>query len=82
MQSRINLAAILALAALASGASALAQTGEFANQPPGSVVHQGYALQDQWQARKRASTGSSFEPVQGPKPRQIDSYETTKRHDK
>ncbi len=85
MQFPINLSAILVLALLASAGHALAQTGEFAVQPPGSVVHQGYALQDWWQqqnARNRASAGPSVEPAQGPKPRQMNSHETTKRRDK
>jgi len=50
MRSRFRVSAILAVALLASTGSALAQTGEFANQPPGSVVHRGYALQDWWQS--------------------------------
>jgi hypothetical protein len=85
MRSPVNLAAIPVLALLASAGHALAQTGEFANQPPGSVVHQGYALQDWWQqqnARNRGFAGPWLEPAQGPKPRQMDSYETTKRRDK
>jgi hypothetical protein len=84
MQSPINLSAILVLALLASG-SARAQTGEFPYQPPGSVVHEGYALQDWWQqqnARNRASAGPWVEPARGPKPRQMNSYETTKRRDR
>jgi len=55
MQSCINLSAILTLVVLASTVSALAQTGEFANQPPGSVVHQGYALQDWWQSQRNGA---------------------------
>jgi hypothetical protein len=66
MQSRINLSAILVLAMLASAGHALAQTGEFASQPPGSVVHQGYALQDAWQNARNHPT---VEPVQPRKPR-------------
>ena len=50
MRSRFKVSAILAAALLASTASVLAQTGEFANIPPGSTVHQGYALQDWWQS--------------------------------
>jgi hypothetical protein len=55
MQSRIPLSAILVLAMLASAGHGLAQTGEFANQPPGSVVHQGYALQDWWQSQRNGA---------------------------
>jgi hypothetical protein len=83
MQSPINLSVILVLALLASAGHALAQTGEFPYQPPGSTVQRGYALQDWWQnARNRAFAGPSVEPAQGPKPRQMNSYENTKRHDK
>jgi len=83
MRTPMKLSAILVLALLASAGHALAQTGEFANQPTGATVHQGYALQDWWQnARNRASTGPWVEPAQGPKPRQMNSYETTKRRDK
>jgi hypothetical protein len=79
----MNLSAILVLALLASAGSAFAQTGEFAVQPPGSVVHRGYALQDWYQnERNRASAGPWAEPTQGPKPRPMNSYETTKRRDK
>src|SRR5580692_6501483 len=52
MPSRINLSALVLLAVLASAGHALAQTGEFANQPPGSVVHRGYELQDWWQSQR------------------------------
>jgi hypothetical protein len=55
MQSRITRSAILVLALLASAGHAFAQTGEFANQPPGSVVHQGYALQDWWQSQRNGT---------------------------
>ena len=82
MQSPMNLSAILVLALLASG-SAFAQTGEFAVLPPGSVVHQGYALQDWYQnERNRAFAGPWAEPAQGPKPRQMNSAQTTKRRDR
>jgi hypothetical protein len=85
MQSPMKLSAILVLALVASAGHALAQTGEFANQPTGATVHQGYALQDWWQqqnARNRASPGTWVEPAQGPKPRQMNSDTTTKRRDK
>jgi hypothetical protein len=85
MQSPLKLSAILVFTVLASAGHALAQTGEFANQPTGTTVHQGYALQDWWQqqnARNRASTGPWVEPVQGPKPRQMNSDAAVKRRDK
>ena len=46
MRSHFRIAACLVIALLASAASALAQTGEFAAHVPGTVVHYGYALQD------------------------------------
>jgi hypothetical protein len=82
MRSVTNFSAILVLAMLASAGNALAQTGEFANQPPGSVVHQGYALQDWWQNTRSRAAAGPVEPVQGPKPRQMDSREAAKRRDK
>jgi hypothetical protein len=85
MQCRVKLSAVLVLAVLASAGQALAQTGEFANIPPGSVVHRGYELQDLWQqqnARNRALTSPWIEPVRGPKPRQMNSDTATKRRDK
>ena len=68
MQSRINLSAIVLLAMLAPAGGALAQTGEFANQPPGSVVHQGYALQDWWQSQRNGAReqAPSAETMQAP----------------
>ena len=85
MQCPMKLSAVLVLAALASAGQALAQTGEFANMPPGSVVHRGYELQDLWQqqnARNRALTSPWVEPAQGPKPRPMNSSTATKRRDK
>lgn len=70
--------AILALALFASTGSVVAQTGEFASPVPGSVVHQGYALQDWWQnARNPARVRPPVEAAQVPKPRQV---EAAKRH--
>ena len=46
MRNHFNLPAILVVALLASTASVVAQTGEFASPVPGSVVHQGYELQE------------------------------------
>lgn len=53
MRNHFKVSAILVGALLASTASVVAQTGEFASPVPGSVVHQGYALQDWWQERNR-----------------------------
>jgi hypothetical protein len=49
MRSHLKVSAVLVIALFASTASVVAQTGEFASPVPGSVVHQGYALQDWWQ---------------------------------
>lgn len=46
MRSHFKASACLAAVLLASSTSVLAQTGEFAATVPGSVVHEGYALQD------------------------------------
>jgi hypothetical protein len=78
MPSRTILSSIFVLAVLGSG-HALAQTGEFASQPPGSVVHQGYALQDAWQ---NARHHASIDPVKAPKPYRMESSEASKRRDK
>jgi hypothetical protein len=55
MQNHLRVSAIVAVALFASTASVVAQTGEFANQPPGSTVHQGYALQDWWQSLRNGT---------------------------
>ena len=55
MPNLLKAPAILMVALFASTASVAAQTGEFANQPPGSVVHQGYALQDWWQSQRNGA---------------------------
>ena len=44
--------AFLVVLLFASSGSVLAQTGEFVATVPGSVVHEGYALQDWWQAQR------------------------------
>jgi hypothetical protein len=54
MRNHFKVSSILVGALLASTVSVVAQTGEFASPVPGSVVHQGYALQDWWQERNRA----------------------------
>jgi len=55
MPNHPKVPAILMVALFASTVSAAAQTGEFANQPPGSTVHQGYALQDWWQSLRNGT---------------------------
>jgi hypothetical protein len=51
--------AILIASALCATPMALAQTGEFASQVPGAVVHAGWELQDRLQnARSGMPTGS------------------------
>jgi hypothetical protein len=55
MRSHFKVSAALMVALLTSTVSVAAQTGEFANQPPGSTVHQGYALQDWWQSLRNGT---------------------------
>jgi hypothetical protein len=55
MPNHLKVPAIVMAALFASTASVAAQTGEFANQPPGSTVHQGYALQDWWQSMRNGT---------------------------
>jgi hypothetical protein len=60
MRSHFKVSAVLAVALFASALfasteSVIAQTGEFASPVPGSVVHQGYALQDWWQSRRNGA---------------------------
>lgn len=69
MRNHFKVSAILVGALLASTVSVVAQTGEFASPVPGSVVHQGYALQDWWQnARKRAQVDPPVYVVPEQKP--------------
>ena len=55
MRPHVKVSAILMVALFTSTVSVAAQTGEFANQPPGSTVHQGYALQDWWQSMRNGT---------------------------
>ena len=55
MPNHLKVPAILMVALFASTVSVAAQTGEFANQPPGSTVHQGYALQDWFQSLRNGT---------------------------
>lgn len=55
MRSHVKVSAVLLVALLMSTVSVAAQTGEFANQPTGSTVHQGYALQDWWQSLRNGA---------------------------
>jgi hypothetical protein len=64
MRNHFKVSAILVGALLASTTSVVAQTGEFASPVPGSVVHQGYALQDWWQERNRAPASPTAVPPQ------------------
>jgi hypothetical protein len=58
----------LAIAFLASSATAQAQTGDFAATVPGSVVHAGYGLQDWWQELRNGKQAPppAIEAVQDP----------------
>jgi hypothetical protein len=58
----------LAIAFLASSATAQAQTGEFAATVPGSVVHAGYGLQDWWHELRngKQEPPPAMEAVQDP----------------
>jgi hypothetical protein len=47
-----KMSASLAVLLFASSGNVLAQTGEFAATVPGSVVREGFALQDWWQAQR------------------------------
>jgi hypothetical protein len=58
MRIQTALPAIMVASLLGSTLMAIAQTGEFATQVPGSVVHEGWELQDRLQdarSEKRAS---------------------------
>jgi hypothetical protein len=54
-----KVSAFLAVILFASTGNVLAQTGEFAATVPGSVVHEGYALQD-WLQEQR---NGRYEPA-------------------
>jgi len=58
----------LAIAFLASSATAQAQTGDFAATVPGSVVHAGYGLQDWLQELRngKAEPPPSLEAIHDP----------------
>lgn len=59
MRTLIAHSAILIFLLLASSTITLAQTGEFAGQVPGPIVHEGWRLQDQFQnARSKTSIRS------------------------
>jgi hypothetical protein len=69
MQSTFKVSAILAVALFASSTGVLAQTGEFASIPPGSVVHAGYGLQDWLQSLRNGTPEPpppAVEAVQAP----------------
>ncbi len=74
MRNHLKVSAVLVAALFASTASVDAQTGEFANQPPGAVVHEGYELQDWWQnARNRAPVYPPAAAVPEPKSQQAET---------
>ena len=77
MRNHFNLPAILVVALLASTASVVAQTGEFASPVPGSVVHQGYELQDWWQTQWNRARVS---PLAAAEPQQTESSPVKPRH--
>ena len=68
MRSHLMVSAILVVTLFGSSGEALAQTGEFASPVPGSVVHQGYALQDWWRRRRNGAREQAppAEAVQAP----------------
>ena len=71
MRNHFKVAAVLVVALFASTVKVVAQAGEFESQVPGSVVHQGYALQDYWQdVRNRARVSPRAAAVQ---PQQAES---------
>ncbi len=68
MPDHLKVSAFLVVALIGSSGCALAQTGEFASPVPGSVVHQGYALQDWWQSQRNGAREQAppIEPTQTP----------------
>jgi hypothetical protein len=84
MRNHFEVSAVLAGALLASTASVIAQTGEFASPVPGSVVHQGYELQDWWQnARNRARADPPVGVVPEQKPQaESNLVKPRKRHER
>ena len=65
MRVRIALPAILIASPLGSSPMATAQTGEFASQVPGSVIHNAWELQDHFQnARSGTAVKSASRPAQ------------------
>lgn len=73
MRNHFKVPAIVMATLLASTASVVAQTGEFASPVPGSVVHKGYELQDWWQnARNPAPAYPPAAAVPEAKPQQAE----------
>jgi hypothetical protein len=69
MRTHFKVSALLMVALFASTVRVVAQTGEFASPVPGSVVHQGYALQDWWQSLRNpalAPPPATTAPVSAP----------------
>lgn len=84
MRNHFKVSAILVIALFTSTARVVAQTGEFASPVPGSVVHQGYELQDWWQnARNRARAEPPAYVVPEQKPQaESNLVKPRKRHEK
>jgi hypothetical protein len=84
MRNHFKASAVLVVALFASTGSVVAQTGEFASPVPGSVVHEGYELQDRWQnARNRARVEPPVVMVPEQKPQAESSLvKPKKRHEK
>ena len=69
MRTHFKVSAMLMVVLFASTVRVIAQTGEFASPVPGSVVHQGYALQDWWQSLRNpalAPPPATAAPVSAP----------------
>ena len=65
MRNHFKVPAVLVVALFASTVKVVAQGAEFGSPVPGSVVHQGYELQDWWQnARNRARVSPPAAAVQ------------------
>jgi hypothetical protein len=65
MRVQIAFPAILIASLLGSSPMAIAQTGEFASPVPGSIIHNAWELQDQFQnARSGTVVKSASRPTQ------------------
>jgi hypothetical protein len=66
MRTQIALRAIFVASLLGSTISALAQTGEFAGQVPGRVVHDGWAMQEYLQNMRNGTPAQPANPPPTP----------------